>query len=185
MTLVKKAFLEDQDSDNADRNRRIGKIEDGAEKLKFVTAYKGHPRGIVCLDDGEVQHIDHPAMQEGGIAMWREYLRYMLVSALFEDEAVEHTVNKITQRTRKDEARTDDKTSVVFLLYDRLDIVDTEYDGDETEKGQRHLSPGAAELPAPGHALILYEVDLGLVAQQLDTIIIWRDRSCKIVSGMT
>jgi len=39
--FVEEAFLEDKDSDDADGNGGIGKVEDGAEEFKVVTAYKG------------------------------------------------------------------------------------------------------------------------------------------------
>ena len=41
--FVEEAFLEDEDGDDADGNRSIGEVEDGAEELKFITAYKWHP----------------------------------------------------------------------------------------------------------------------------------------------
>jgi len=139
----------------------------------------------VRFDDGKIEHVDYPAMEEGGIAVWRKDLRDVLVGTFFKDEAIEHTVDKIAQRAGEDESGTDDESAVILLLYDGLNIVDAEHDGYETEEGQRHLSPGAAKFPAPGHAFILYEVDLGFVAQQLDAIIVGRDGSCKIVGGMT
>ena len=139
----------------------------------------------MCFDDGEIEHVYYPAMEKSGIAVRREYLRDVFVGAFLEDEAVEHTIDKVAQRTGEYEAGADDESSVVFLLNDRLNIVDAEYDGNEAEEGQRHLSPGAAEFPAPGHAFIFYEIDLAFVTQQLDAIVVGRDRSCITVDRMT
>src|SRR5882757_4541731 len=115
-------------------------------------------------------------MKEGGITMRRKDLCHMLIGAFLEDKAIEHAVQEIAQRTGKNETGADDKTAVIFLFDNGLDIIDTEDDGDEAEQGQRHLTPGATELPAPGHAFVLHEIDLGLFTQQLNTIVIRRYR---------
>ena len=124
-------------------------------------------------------------MEEGGISMGRKDLCYMLIGAFFEDKAIEHAVKEIAQCTGKNETGADDKAPVIFLFDDGLNIIDTEDDGDEAEQGQRHLAPGAAKLPAPGHAFVLHEIDLGFFAQQLDTIVIRRYLIAKDVCGMT
>ena len=117
--------------------------------------------------------------------MRRKELRHMIVSASFEDQPIEHTIEQIAQCAGEDQPRTDDKPAMIFLLDDRLDIIDAENHRHQPEQRQRHLAPGAAELPAPGHAFVLHKIDLRLVAQQLDAIII-RGNMFEIgIRGMT
>src|SRR5579872_6777551 len=95
---------------------------------------------------------------------------HMVVSATLEDEPVEHAVQQVAQRPREDEPGTDDEPAMIFLLDDGPNVVNAEHNRYQPEQRQRHLAPGAAELPAPGHTFILHKIDLRLVAQQLDAI---------------
>src|ERR1700761_6806188 len=115
--------------------------------------------------DGEIEHIHYPAVQEGRVAMGREDLCHVIIGTALEDQSIEHTVQQIAEGSRKDEAGADDESAVIFLLDDGLDIIYTEDDGYQPEQGEGHLTPGAAELPAPGHAFVLYKIDLCFLAQ--------------------
>src|SRR5258708_17851100 len=126
----------------------------------------------MCFDNGEIQHVDDAAVEEVGVAVRWKYLCHVLIGAFLEDKAVEHAIQEVTECTGKNETGANDKTAVVFLFDNGLDIIDTEDDGNEAEQGQRHLTPGAAKLPAPGHPFVLYEIDLRSFAQQFYTAVI-------------
>src|ERR1700722_18363522 len=113
--------------------------------------------------DREIEHIHYPAVQEGRIAVGREELCHMVIRTVLEDQSIEHTVQQVTEGPGEDEAGADNEPAVIFLFDDGLDIIYPEDDGYQSEKGERHLAPGATKLPAPGHALILYKIDLRFV----------------------
>jgi hypothetical protein len=183
--FVEEFFLEQKNGDDPYGNRSIGNIEDGAEEFEILSPDKRHPLRIMCFDEREIEHIHHPAMQKSSISVRWKYLCHMLIGALLEDQAVEHAVQEIAQGPGKDEAGANDKAAVIFLLDDRLNVINTEDHRDQAEKGERHLAPGAAEFPAPGHPFILDEIDLRLVTRQLYTIVIRRDGITKKVRRVT
>ena len=76
--FVKEFFLEDEKGNHADGDGRIGYVEDGTKKFKFITADEGHPGGKIGFDDGEIKHIHHFAMKETGIAAfgWKSGSHY-------------------------------------------------------------------------------------------------------------
>jgi hypothetical protein len=45
--FMKEFFLEDEKGNHADGNGRIGYVEDGTKKFKFIAADEGHPGGKV------------------------------------------------------------------------------------------------------------------------------------------
>jgi len=162
--FVKEFLLEQEDSYHTDGNRSICQVEHRAEELKLLSPHKGEPGRVMRLHQREIQHVHYSPMQEGGIAVMREYFGDMIERTFLEYQSIEHTVYEVAQCTGKNETGTDDKTAMIFFLNDRLDIIDTEYHGYETKEREGHLTPRAAELPAPGHAFILHEIDLRLVA---------------------
>lgn len=170
--FVEESFLKEEDGDNAYRDGGIRQVKDGTKEFEIVAPDKGEPAWVMRLYDREVEHVDHAPVKEGGISMLGKHLRHVVVGAMLEDEPIEHTIEEIAERSREDEAGAYDKPAVVFLFYDRLDIVDAEHHGYQAKQGQRHLSPAATKFPAPGHPLVLYKIDLRLVSQQLDPVVI-------------
>src|ERR1700722_9650950 len=163
--FVEETFLKKQDRYHPDRDRGIGQVKDRAKELKLVATDKGEPGGVMRFYDREIEHIHHPPMEKAGIPMGRKELCHMIIGTALKDQSIEHAVQQIAKGPGKDETGADDKSAVIFLLDDGLDIIYPEDHGDQPKKRQGHLAPGTAELPAPGHAFVLYKIDLRFVAQ--------------------
>ena len=138
------------------RNRTALEIEMNQDYEHALTRLLSGERSYVIGD---------PAMQEARIPFVRKDLCHTLIRARLKDQSIEHAVQQIAEGPGKDETGADDKSAVIFLLDDGLDIIYPEDHGDQPKKRQGHLAPGTAELPAPGHAFVLYKIDLRFVAQ--------------------
>ena len=66
--LVKEPPLKDQNGKDPDRDRRIGQVENGPEEDEFLAGSEGEPLRKMTLDDGEVEHVNHLAIQQGRVA---------------------------------------------------------------------------------------------------------------------
>ena len=80
-------------------------------------------------DDGEVEHVYNLAVEEAGVTagFWQEVRDVLLVGvAVFEDEAVEHTVDEIAEGACENEGTAIDEAGVIFFADE---IADDEYAG--------------------------------------------------------
>src|SRR5665213_2077003 len=100
----------------------------------------------------------------------------MVIGAFFKNESVEHAVDQIAQRPRKNQSRTDNISVVIVFLNERPDIIDTENNRSQPEQREEHFSEISAKLPSPGHALILHKEQLEFFAEDMDAAFIRRNR---------
>lgn len=61
--------IKNKQGNDAATDSRIGKVKNRAEENKVITSYKRHPVRPVGIDNREVEHIDHLAMQPVGISL--------------------------------------------------------------------------------------------------------------------
>ena len=111
--FVKEFLLEQQDSYHADGNRSICQVEHRAEELELLSAHKGEPGRIMRLYQREIQHVHYSSMQEGGVAVMREYFGDMIERTFLEYQPIEHTVYEVAQCTGIDQRCTNEPGGVL------------------------------------------------------------------------
>ena len=107
----------DQEPYNADGDRRIGHVEDGAEEFEVLATHKRHPVGPIELKQREIEHVDHAALHQRGIAAFGREEGGHGVVALVEDEAVEAAVDDVAQGAGEDEGEAEDERPPLLLPY--------------------------------------------------------------------
>ena len=160
VVAVQEALLEQQQGDHPNRDGRIGNVEDGRKELKAFPAHQWYPLGPGGLNDGEVQHVHHVAVQKAGITMTGESRSHGIVVAGRKDQPIEHRVDQVAQGTGVDQGGTYNKATGIALLHDAAHVPGTKDHSGQAEQGQDHLPPVATKLPTPGHAFILDKIQL-------------------------
>jgi hypothetical protein len=153
--------LEEKEGDDTDGNGGIGKVENGFEEGELLAADDWEPGGVMGVDEREVEHVNHFAVEEIGIAGAEgdEVGDVLHVGvAVVEKEAVEHAVDEVAEGAGIDERGAAEETPMVFFTDKVAEVEGAEDDGDEAEEGEDDLSEIAAKLPAPGHAYVFYKM---------------------------
>lgn len=95
--------------DDADGDGGVGDVEYCVEEEEILATPDGNPVGPSEAEEGEIEHIDDTAEEEGGItALGREELRHMVV-AVVEYEAIEAAVDEVADGADEDEREGDDE----------------------------------------------------------------------------
>src|SRR5262245_23662325 len=95
-------------------------------------------------------------MQESCITLGRKKSGCILEIGItvVEDEAVKHAVDQVANGPGINQGSTNDKTLVISLLNNSLQIKCSENHGEKTKQRESHLTQVSTELPPIGHALI-------------------------------
>ena len=85
-------------------DRSIGKVENRAEEDEMVSTYERHPFRPVCFDNGELEHIDHFAVEQRSIsAAFGHESCQLRIGAFIKQHSVEYAVDDIAQCSRQNE----------------------------------------------------------------------------------
>ena len=161
-SVIERLAVEQKQGDDPATDGRVGKVEDGAEEDEVLSAHKGHPLGPIGVDDGEIEHIHHLAVEQGGVSSAFGQERGQLDGrALAEQHAIEDAVHDVAQRARQDEGDAHDEARLQPLLTHALvKEPGNERHRHQAEEGEEQL---AENLHAEGHAHILREEDVAPV----------------------
>jgi hypothetical protein len=163
--FFEKTILEKQYYDEAYGNAGISNIKHGAEEDEMLAAPHRYPAGKIAFKQWEIQHIYHLAMQKAGISTaFRQKLCHItgIEIAVFEQHTVKHGVNQIAEGAGENEPDAHNE-AWVFLLFDNVkDVIHPKHHCYHPKHAEGHFAPATAfaKLPAPGHALIFYKVQL-------------------------
>ena len=152
--------LEKEHIKHSNGNGRVSEVEDWAEKDEMPIGAEeefGQPGGIFAghVDDGEIEHVDHAAVQPARIAApVGEERRHLREGALAEDAPVEHAVDDVAHGACRDEGEAKQHAELGAFL--RLADQNPEQgdDGHNAEEAQGQLKEAAATQPTEGHAVV-------------------------------
>lgn len=134
--------IENKQGDDAATDSRIGKVKNGTEENKVITSYKRHPVRPVGIDNREIEHIDHLAMQPVGISLPQRNPRSNLrMRALAEYLSIEHTVDDVTHCTSQNQGKTN-QVAILHLVrpFHQFHQINRNQDGShDTEKCQEQF----------------------------------------------
>ena len=167
--FLEEAFLENDQDGHPDRNGGVGDVENGPEKDEFVATPEGEPLWIEALDDREIEHVHHFAMEEGAVAPLRRHEpRHLVKGAFTEDYAVKCTVDDVSQGASQYERDAEHKTERLLAAGDPHQVPADGHHCQYPEDAQCDLAEFAAELHAEGHAFIFGKVEDEPVAKDSD-----------------
>ena len=142
----KKLPLEKHQVEGAAGDAAVGDVEDGPEEDHVAAAPDGEVRRQGGVDQREVEHVDHLAVEERRVV---------------ENEPVEHRVDLVADGSGKDRGEAVEHAfRRVGPLQQLAEIHDDNGDEREAAEAQRKLAEPFAELQAEGHAVVLDEEDL-------------------------
>ena len=148
--------IEEQQCHDAARDGCIGKVEDGGEEHAVLSGVDGHPCGHVPFDEGEVEHIDHLAVEEFAVAISVGHeLCHLRIGWVVEDESVEHAVDDVACRSCRDEGEADDVPRRSSALDFAVDEPSDEAYRHDAEEGEEEFP--APEFPTERHAVVLHK----------------------------
>ena len=161
-SVIEGLAVEQKQGDDPATDGRVGKVEDGAEEDEVLSAHKRHPLGPIGVDDGEIEHIHHFAVEQGGVSSAFGQERGQLDGrALAEQHAVEDTIHDVAQRARQDEGYAHDEAHLQALQpHTLVEKPANERHRHQAEEGEEQL---AENLHAERHAHILREEDVAPV----------------------
>lgn len=158
--FFEKPSLENDEDGDTDRDGRIGDVEDGPEENELVPPPEREPVRIEALDDGEIEHVHHLAVQEAAVpAFGRHEPGDLMKGAFAEDHPVKGTVDDVAQGTGQDQG---------YAEYESERFVPAGHphqvpaDGDhreDPEDAERDLAKLAAEFHSERHPFILSEME--------------------------
>ena len=152
--------IKNKQGNDAATDSRIGKVKNRAEENKVITSYKRHPVRPVGIDNREVEHIDHLAMQPVGISLpqWnpRSNLR---MSTLAEYLSIEHTVDDVTHCAGQNQGKTNQVTilHLVRPFHQFHQIDRNQYSSHDTEKRQEQFGKN---LQTKSHTVVFRKIDI-------------------------
>ena len=156
----------DDKPEGADGDGGVGDVEDGVEEEEVFAAEEGEPLGPVELEKGEVEHIDHLALEEGGVAAFGREEGCHREGALAEYQAIETAVDEVAHGTGKYQCQVGHHDGAGPFLEEVEEVPQQGSRGHKAEEGKDDLACCAAEGGAEGEALVLDEMQQAPVAQQ-------------------
>ena len=145
-----------QQCHNTTRDSCIGKVEDWGEEHTMLTRIDRHPIRHVPFYQGEVEHIDHLAIEELTVPFSpRLEICHLRIRGIVEDESVEKTINDVACRTRCNEGETNDVSRRSSTLDFAVDEPPNQTDSHHSEKREEEFA--APEFPSESHPVVLYK----------------------------
>src|SRR6187402_2310051 len=99
-------------------------IEHRFKKYKILSTYKRKTLGHSHIDDGEVEHIDHPPVKQLAIALPEWYHCRTVERAFRKNEAVEDTVYQVAQSSCQYQRTANDGTFAIAFIYNTLEEIE-------------------------------------------------------------
>ena len=153
--LAEAVRVEQQDGYRAAADGRIGQVEDWAEEDEVLAAHKRHPRRPVELEQREVEHVHHLAIQPAGIALAQGYQRGNAGARAFrEQDTVEDAVNDVAHRPGENQRHAG---NVAFLEVGPDEQQDVPDDEAREHQSRQRLHGLGHDLHAESHSLVLDE----------------------------
>lgn len=155
--FAERLAIEQQHGNGPAADGGIGEVEYGAEEHKMLPAYERHPLRPRGVDDGEVEHVDHLAVEKWCIAaaFGKESGRHL--RAFAEQHAVEHTVYDVAQSACKHQGYADDESRLHVEFYHLIQKPADNSHGYDAERGQKQFPHN---LHAEGHAVVFGKQDI-------------------------
>lgn len=149
----------DEKQDYADGDGGVGDVEDGVEEFEVFAADEGHPLWPMEGEEGEVEHVDDFAAEEGSIAAFGREEGGHRVVAFVEDETVETAVDKVSDSTGHNECKADNECCAGAFSGTVEYEPDYGCGSDDAQQGEDHLAGAVADAHAEGKTDVFDEVE--------------------------
>lgn len=167
--FFEKTSLENDEDGDTDRNGRIGDVEDGPEEDELIPSPEREPVRVEALDDREIEHVHHLAVQEAAVAPLGGHEPGNLVKGAFaEDHPVKGAVDDVAQGTGQDQGYAEHEPRRLVTA-DHADQVPSDGDHrEDPENAQGDLAKLATEFHSEGHPFIFSEMENEPIAEDRD-----------------
>ena len=158
--------LVDDEPYNTDSDGGISHVEDGVEEDQSLSAKPWHPRWPLAVNQREIKHVHHLAVQERGIASFRGEEGGYFIETLIEDEPVEAAVDQVSHSADKDEADADQKRGAHVVSDKVYQVVADGCRRQQSKEREHDFAYMSAKGHAKSHAFVFHEVEQTPVADE-------------------
>lgn len=159
--VVGKEFSVEKDEyEYADGDVGVSEVENRTEEDKVFASPKRDPSGEGAFHQGEVEHINHFAMQEGGVtAAVREDGGYFVV-AVTEYHAIEEAVDDVADGSAEYQREREQYACRRFFAIEVHNVPTDSPDGKDAEQAKEHFACFAvAKFHSECHAVVFDKED--------------------------